>query len=209
MTAGSPSSPPGPTVPELLNAYAFGAFPMDDPEDADGPVPYFESDPRAVIPVDRFRVPRSVARGIARTSYDIRIDTAVRDVLGACADRPDGTWLSPRLVDAYLDLHFAGFAHTVEAWDESRLVGGLFGVALGGLFTSESMFHSASDAGNAVVVATARHLAEHGFVLWDIQMATDHTMRFGTELIPRDDYRARLRKAIRLTRQFSPPASAS
>jgi leucyl/phenylalanyl-tRNA--protein transferase len=195
-------------VAELLNAYAFGAFPMDDPDDADGPVPYYESDPRAVIPIDRFRVPRSVARGIARTGYDIRIDTAVGPVLDACADRADGTWLSPRLITAYLDLHAAGFAHTVEAWDGTDLVGGLFGVALGGLFTSESMFHAASDAGNAVLVATARHLAARGFVLWDIQMATDHTMRFGTELIPRDTYRARLQEAIRLPREFTRTAAS-
>jgi leucyl/phenylalanyl-tRNA--protein transferase len=209
MNAGTPPRPPGPTVPELLNAYAYGAFPMDDPDDADGPIPYYESDPRAVIPIDRFRVPPSVARGIARTSYDIRIDTAVRRVLNACADRPDGTWLSPRLIDAYVDLQAAGFAHTVEAWDEARLVGGLFGVALGGLFTSESMFHTANDAGNAVLVATARLLAERDFVLWDIQMATDHTMRFGTELIPRDDYRSRLREAIRLVRAFTPDTAVS
>ncbi len=209
MSTWSPSGPPGPAVAELLNAYAFGAFPMDDPDDADGSVPYYESDPRAVIPIDRFRVPRSVARGIARRRYAIRIDTAVGQVLDACADRPDGTWLSPRLASAYLDLHHAGFAHTVEAWDETGLVGGLFGVALGGLFTSESMFHTASDAGHAVLVATARHLASCGFVLWDIQMATDHTMRFGTELIPRDEYRARLHEAVGLAREFSRTAAPS
>jgi leucyl/phenylalanyl-tRNA--protein transferase len=206
MTASSASPPPGPSVGELLNAYAFGAFPMDDPADAGGPVPFYESDPRAVIPIDRFRVPRSVARGVARTGYDIRIDTAVRPVLEACADRPDGTWLSPRLIASYRDLHAAGFAHTIEAWDDTGLVGGLFGVALGGLFTSESMFHAASDAGNAVLVATARHLVVRRFVLWDIQTATEHTMRFGTELIPRAEYRERLHEAIRLVRDFSATA---
>jgi leucyl/phenylalanyl-tRNA--protein transferase len=194
--------PAGPDAQELLNAYAFGAFPMDAPEHAAGPVPYYEADPRAVIPIDGFRIPRSVARGIARSGYAIRVDTAFAAVCRACAARPEGTWLSPRLIDAYCRLHDAGYAHSVEAWDGVRLVGGLFGVALGGLFTSESMFHTASDAGNAVIVATARRLAEQGYVLWDIQMATEHTMRFGTELVPREEYRVRLQRALRLERSF-------
>jgi len=197
--------PAGPEPQELLNAYAYGAFPMDAPEHTAESVPYYEADPRAVIPVDAFRIPRSVARGVARAGYRIHIDRAFAEVCRACAERPEGTWLSPRLIDGYRRLHVAGYAHSVEAWDGMRLVGGLFGVALGGLFTSESMFHRASDAGNAVLVATARHLAERGYVLWDIQMATEHTMRFGTQLIPREEYRARLRDALRLERRFVAP----
>lgn len=207
MTAHADHAFPGPRPAELLNAFAMGAFPMDTPEDAHGPVPYYESDPRAVIPVDAARVPRSVARGIARTGYAVRIDTAADAVLDACARRND-TWLSPRLVGAYLDLHAAGFLHTVEAWNGPRLVGGLFGVALGGLFTSESMFHTATEGGNTVLVATAGHLASRGYVLWDIQMATEHTMRFGTRLLPRDEYRERLELAIRLPRTFTGPTAA-
>jgi len=134
----------------------------------------------------------------------VRIDTAVREVLEACAVRPEGTWLSPRLVDAYLALHAVGHAHTVECWDGERLVGGLFGVALGGLFTSESMFHLAPDAGNVALVATARHLRERGYVLWDIQMATDHTARFGAELVDRGEYRRRLADALTVRRRFTP-----
>jgi leucyl/phenylalanyl-tRNA--protein transferase len=195
----------GPEPHELLNAYAYGAFPMDAPEHAAAPVPYYEADPRAVIPIDAFRIPRSVGRGIARTGYAIRVDTAFAEVCRACAQRAEGTWLSPRLIDTYCRLHAAGYAHSVEAWDRTRLVGGLFGVAVGGLFTSESMFHAATDAGNAVVVATAWRLAERSFVLWDIQMATEHTMRFGTELIPREEYRARLQQALRLERSFVGP----
>ena len=128
----SPTADPprGPGAAELLSAYACGAFPMDAPEHARGPVPYFEADPRAVIPVSAFRIPRSVARGIARSNYAIRIDTAFAPVCQACAER-EGTWLSPRLIDAYCRLHAAGYAHSVEAWEGPRLVGGLFGVALG------------------------------------------------------------------------------
>ncbi len=197
--------PAGPDPQELLNAYAYGAFPMDAPEHAADPVPYYEADPRAVIPLEAFRIPRSAARGIARADYVIRVDSAFAEVCRACADRPEGTWLSPRLIEGYCRLHAIGYAHSIEAWDGPRLVGGLFGVALGGLFTSESMFHTANDAGNAVLVATARRLAERGYVLWDIQMATEHTMRFGTELIPREEYRLRLRDALRLKRSLIAP----
>jgi leucyl/phenylalanyl-tRNA--protein transferase len=177
---------------------------MDADEDANGPLPFYESDPRAVIPIDRFRTPRSVARGLARTAFQIRVDAAFAEVCTHCAIRPDDTWLSPRLIASYRRLHELGFAHSVEAWVDGALVGGLFGVALGGLFTSESMFHTASDAGNAVLVATARHLALRRFVLWDIQMATEHTRRFGTELITANEYRRRLRQAVRLRRSFAP-----
>jgi len=194
--------PAGPDPHELLNAYAYGAFPMDAPEYAADPVPYYEADPRAVIPLDTFRIPRSVARGIARSGHVIRVDSAFAEVCRACADRPEGTWLSPRLIDGYRRLHAIGYAHSIEAWDGPRLVGGLFGVSLGGLFTSESMFHRANDAGNAVLVATAQRLAERRYVLWDIQMATEHTMRFGAELIPREEYRLRLRDALRLERSL-------
>lgn len=189
----------------LLAAYAHGAFPMDDPADPDAPVEFYEADPRAVIPVDGFRVPRSVARAVRRGDYLVRVDTAVREVLEACAEREEGTWLSPRLVDAYAALHAAGHCHTVECWDrEGRLAGGLFGVTLGGLFTSESMFHRAPDAGNVAVVATAQRLRERGYLLWDIQMATEHTSRFGAELVDREEYRRRLRAALAVRRRFTP-----
>jgi len=202
MTSTPISDMPGPEPDELLNAYAYGAFPMDPPEHADEPVPYFSANPRAVIPITGFRIPRSVARGIARTGYRIHIDRAFDEVLTGCADRPGDTWLSPRLGAAYRRLFEIGFAHSVEAWDGPRLVGGLFGVALGGLFTSESMFHTATDAGNTVLVAAGLHLQSRDFALWDIQMATDHTMRFGTELISADEYRRRLRRALGLRRRF-------
>lgn len=189
----------------LLAAYAHGAFPMDDPDDPGAPVGFYDADPRAVIPVEGFRTPRSVARAVRRGEFEIRVDTAVREVLEACAARAgEGTWLSPRLVDAYAGLHAAGHCHTVECWRDGRLVGGLFGVALGGLFTSESMFHRAPDAGNVALWATARRLRERGYVLWDIQMATEHTARFGAELIPRDEYLRRLARALAVRRQFGP-----
>lgn len=189
----------------LLAAYAHGAFPMDDPDRPGAPVEFYEADPRAVIPVHAFRTPRSVARAVRRGEYEVRVNSAVREVIEACAGRRgEGTWLSPRLVDAYEALHHAGHCHTVECWSEGRLAGGLFGVALGGLFTSESMFHRAPDAGNVALWATARHLADRDYVLWDIQMATEHTARFGAELIDRDEYLRRLARALAVRRRFTP-----
>lgn len=167
-----------------------------DAEGATGPVGLYECDPRAVMPIEGFRVPRSVRRALRRGRYAIRVDAAFAEVVAGCAGRREGVWLTPRLGAAYIRLHRLGLAHSVEAWDAGGLRGGLFGVALGGLFTSESMFHRATDAGNAALVGAARLLAEGGFALWDVQMATEHTRRFGAEEISPADYRRRLRAAL-------------
>lgn len=197
------SAPPGPTVTEMLEAYARGAFPMDGPEYAREMVPFYVADPRTVLPIVDFRIPKSVRRALAAGQFTIRINEAFDEVCTACAiDRAD-TWLSPRLIDSYIDLHRHGHAHSVEAWRDGALAGGLFGVSLGGLFTSESMFHRVADAGNAAIVGTAQHLAAHGFALWDIQMSTAHTRRFGAEVISHDEYRTRLRTAIAAPRSFT------
>ena len=124
-------------------------------------------------------MPRSVRRALGRGRYEIRVDAAFGEVAAACAEDREGVWLTPRLGEAYGALHRLGLAHSVEAWSGGRLAGGLFGVALGGLFTSESMFHREPDAGNAALVGTAALLAERGFALWDIQMSSPHTARFG------------------------------
>lgn len=182
---------------ELLVAYTHGAFPMDAPERAREPIEYFTAVPRAVLPVgDGFRIPRTVRRRLRACDLEIRLDEDFAGVLAASADRAEGTWLSPRLARGYLALHERGIAHSVEAWRHGRLVGGLFGVGLGGLFTSESMFHRVSDAGNAVLVATHAHLAHSGHTLWDIQMATDHTRRFGAIEMSHDAYLELLEQAL-------------
>lgn len=188
---------PGPA--ELAAAYAAGCFPMD----VDGRVGFYECDPRTVIPIDGFRVPRSVARALRGAGFTARIDSAFGEVVASCGgERLGGAWLSPRLVDAYVEAHAAGFAHSVEVWSDDRLVGGLFGVAIGGLFTSESMFHRTSDAGSAALVATHAHLAARGFTLWDIQMASPHTARFGAVDLTPAEYRSRLAEALPLPRSF-------
>jgi leucyl/phenylalanyl-tRNA--protein transferase len=167
-----------------------------DEEGATGPVGLYECDPRAVMPIAGFRVPRSVRRALRRRPYAIRVDAAFAEVVAACAADREGVWLTPRLADAYAELHRCGVAHSVEAWDAGGLQGGLFGVALGGLFTSESMFHRADDAGSAALVGAAGLLAAGGFALWDVQMASAHTRRFGAEEIAPADYRRRLRAAL-------------
>lgn len=180
----------------LLAAYAEGAFPMDE-AGARGAVGLYTCDPRGVIPIDGFRVPRSVHRALRSRPYVIRVDAAFAEVAAACAGpRLGGVWLTPRLVAAYVRLHRAGWAHSVEAWEGDRLAGGLFGVALGGLFTSETMFHRAPDAGSAALVGAARLLADAGFALWDIQMTSPHTRRFGAVAIPPGEYRRRLAVAL-------------
>lgn len=181
----------------LLAAYVSGWFPMDE-AGAAGPVEMFEADPRAVLPVEGFRVPRSVRRALRGDPYEIRVDAAFAEVARSCAERElDGVWLTPRLIRAYVRLHDQGFAHSVETWRDGRLCGGLFGVALGGMFSSESMFHRAPDAGNAALVGAAGLLARAGFSLWDIQVASDHTLRFGAREIAAVEYRRRLGRALR------------
>jgi leucyl/phenylalanyl-tRNA--protein transferase len=186
----------------LLAAYRRGWFPMDE-EDEAGPVAFYDADPRALLPIRGFRLPRSVARAERRRGYGIRVDGDFAAVVRACGDRPGGTWLSPRLAAAYLRLHDLGHAHSVECLQAGRLVGGLFGVALGGLFTSESMFHRAPDAGSLALAATAGRLAERGFVLWDVQTLSRHLQRFGAYLLPGPAYRARLSEAVALRRSFT------
>jgi leucyl/phenylalanyl-tRNA--protein transferase len=166
-------------------------------------VGFYAADPRGVMPIEGFRVPRSVARAVRRRRYEIRVDGDFGAVARACGARTEGMWLSPRLIAAYEALHAAGAAHSVECWAGGRLVGGLFGVSLGGLFTGESMFHHAPDAGNVALVATARRLAERRYVLWDVQMVSAHTARFGAEEVPAREYTRRLAEALAVECRFS------
>jgi leucyl/phenylalanyl-tRNA--protein transferase len=197
----------GPAVPSLepavlLAAYSRGWFPMDE-EGARGPVGFYEAEPRALMPIEGFRVPRSVARAGRRRGYEVRVNADFPAVARACAERRTGTWLTTRLVEAYVRLHRLGHAHSVECLREGRLVGGLFGVALGGLFTSESMFHAAPDAGSLALVAAAARLAERRFVLWDVQQLSPHVARFGAHHVSGDEYRARLAEALAVRRTFA------
>lgn len=188
-------------VDTVITAYARGAFPMDS-RDAPG-IELYLADPRAVLPLDGFRVPRTVARRLRSAGMECRIDTAFGRVVRGCAgSRAGGEWLTPRLVRLYDQMHAEGLAHSVEAWCGDELAGGLFGVAVGSLYTSESMFHTLPDGGNAALVFAWRHLRERGFTLWDIQMATDHTRRFGAVELPAGDYAGLLDAAVRRPASF-------
>ena len=171
-----------------------------------GAIEWFNPDPRAVFPLaprDAFHVPDSLARVVRSGRLEIRCDTVFEAVMRACAaprDPDDLTWIDQRMVDAYTALHAAGHAHSVEAWIDDRLVGGLYGVHIGGAFMGESMFcHPAdggSDASKVCLVQLVRWLQHRGFLLLDTQFRTDHLVRFGCLEVPRHDYLASLAKAV-------------
>ena len=181
----------------LLNAYASGWFPMA----VDHEVHWFSPDPRGVVPLDRLHVPRRLARLVRSGAFRIEVDRAFVDVMRACAAGRDaddpGTWINEEIIASYTALHARGFAHSVEAWNGDRLAGGLYGVALGGAFFGESMFHHETNASKVAFVALAERLRERGFTLLDTQWVTPHLEQFGAIEIPRADYLKRLQVSLR------------
>jgi leucyl/phenylalanyl-tRNA--protein transferase len=178
----------------LLAAYRAGLFPMR--LGRRGALAWWSPDPRGVIPLDGLRVSRSLRRAIPR--FEVRIDTAFEEVMRACADpgRPNG-WIDESFIEAYGELHRLGWAHSVETWQDGVLVGGLYGVAIGGLFAGESMFHRATDASKVALVALVRLLASSGASLLDIQWVTPHLASLGAEGINRVQYLGELERAVR------------
>jgi leucyl/phenylalanyl-tRNA--protein transferase len=192
---------PDPLDPSVLvRAYAHGIFPMAD---ASGRIDWYAPDPRAIIEHAHFHRSRSLRATIRKGLYDIRVDTAFAAVMRACAARP-ATWINEEFVRAYTALHQAGLAHSVEAWREGRLVGGLYGVSLGGVFCGESMFSHAPDASKVCLAALIDRLVARGFVLHDVQFMTPHLASLGASLIPRAEYERRLAAALRLPCVFAP-----
>jgi leucyl/phenylalanyl-tRNA--protein transferase len=183
---------------ELLECYAHGVFPMSDARDDPG---VFLVDPkhRGVIPLERFHVSARLARTVRSDRFDVRIDTAFADVVTACAeaapDRRD-TWINQPIERLYGELHRAGYAHSVECWQDEVLVGGLYGVALKGAFFGESMFSRARDASKVALVHLVARLIAGGYRLLDTQFMTEHLAQFGAEEISRGAYRRRLRDAL-------------
>ena len=185
----------------LLRAYARGIFPMADPHT--GRIDYYSPDPRAILPLDAFHVPRSLARVARSGVFELRSDTAFETVIRTCAEsRPERreTWLDERLVRAYVELHVRGFAHSVEAWREGRLVGGLYGVSLGAAFFGESMFSrpeaGGRDSSKLCLVTLVEWLRAGSFRLLDTQFRTPHLARFGCVEIPRERYLELLQEAL-------------
>ena len=187
-------------TPEILEAcYRAGAFPMDD---GYGRIGFYSSDPRAVLELDSLHVSKSLARVIRKGTYDVRVNRNFEAVIRACADRED-TWIGAEIVRAFLRFHEAGRAHSVEAYREGELVGGLYGVSLGGAFMGESMFSRASDASKVCLVHLVGRLRERGYVLLDCQIQNDHLARMGAKEIPGAEYDRRLRQALLLDRSFA------
>jgi leucyl/phenylalanyl-tRNA--protein transferase len=182
-------------------AYRHGIFPMADERTAE--ILWFRPDPRAVIPLDGFHVSRSLARTLRRAAFDVRVDTDFEGVIRGCADRPEGTWISERFVEVYGALHRAGKAHSVEAWREGRLAGGVYGLALGGAFMAESMFHRETDASKVALAALTSRLRERGFILLDVQYVTPHLESLGAIEITRREYERRLERALALPCTFA------
>jgi leucyl/phenylalanyl-tRNA--protein transferase len=179
----------------LVRAYRKGLFPMAL---EDGEIGWFSPDPRGILPVDTFHVPGRLARLVRQAPYEIAIDRAFEDVMRACAERPrEGTWISEEIVESYTALYRLGLAHSVEAWRDGELVGGLYGVHLGGAFFGESMFHRATDASKLALVALVDRLARRGFTLLDTQWITPHLVQFGAIEIPRAEYLRRLEEALK------------
>ena len=173
----------------LLHAYRNAVFPMASP---DGEIAWFSPDPRAIIPLDDgFHVPHGLRRTLRKGRFEIRVDTAFETVMRQCAAR-DETWIDEQIIVSYVNLHRLGHAHSVEAWLDGRLAGGLYGVALGGAFFGESMFHEVTDASKVALHALVTRLRARGFELLDTQWLTPHLETFGALEIPRAEYRERL-----------------
>jgi leucyl/phenylalanyl-tRNA--protein transferase len=185
----------------LLNAYASGWFPMAV---APGEIRWYSPDPRGIIPLDAFHVPARLTRTLRKNPFDIHLDTAFREVIQACAERDDedGNWIDGEIIESYCALHAKGLAHSVEAWRDGRLAGGLYGVALGGAFFGESMFHRVPDASKAALVALVDHLRDRGFVLLDTQWVTDHLRQFGAIEVSRRRYLRLLDEALEIRATF-------
>lgn len=183
----------------LLRAYSLGWFPMGTGRR--GRIEWFSPDPRGILPLDRFHAPARLARVVRQARFQVRVDTAFETVMRACAAR-DETWITDDIVNSYVALHRVGFAHSVETWQDGELVGGLYGVAIGGAFFGESMFHTVTDASKVALVSLVERLKARGFTLLDTQWLTPHLAQFGGVEIRRDDYLERLAAALPLACSF-------
>ncbi len=178
-------------------AYRMGIFPWYSRGE---PILWWSPDPRMVMAPSELRIGRSLKKRVRRGDYAITMDRAFADVIAECGSKPrpgqSGTWITPQMRTAYVELHHRGIAHSVEAWKEGELVGGLYGISLGKLFAGESMFAHASDASKVAYVHLVRQLERWDMSLVDCQVHTDHLARFGAREIPRRDYLHALRQAL-------------
>ncbi len=199
-------STPSEITPEvLLRAYACGIFPMA--ESAEDPTLFWvEPERRGILPLANFHVPARLSRTVRADTFEVSVDRAFKAVIAGCAEpqpQRDNTWINRRIRDLYVGLYELGHCHSVEVWRDGDLVGGLYGVSLGGAFFGESMFHRARDASKVALVHLVARLIAGGFVLLDTQFVTAHLQRFGATEISRDAYRKRLDAAMTRTADFA------
>ena len=183
------------SAPRLLLAYRSGIFPWTV-----NPITWWSPSPRAILELDKFHVPRSLARFLRKEVFRVTRNRAFRKVMEGCAAPAPGrrsTWITPGFIEAYTRLHRLGHAHSVECWQNHKLVGGIYGVAIGGFFAGESMFHRADNASKVGLYHLVQHLRGRGFALFDIQMITPATRLLGAVEIPRNEYLKRLARATR------------
>ncbi len=194
----------GSLAPEwLLDAYQHGIFPW--PFDEDAPIAWWSPDPRAVIELDAFHVSRRLRRTLRSGRFQVTCDRDFAGVIAGCAAAPGRvgrTWITPAMVDAYTELFERGHAHSVEAWRDGRLAGGVYGVAIGGIFAAESKFYRSRDGSKVALAHLVAHLRARGYRLLDIQQLTPHTARLGAIEVPRDAYLRRLAEAVALRVSF-------
>lgn len=183
------------TPQRLVLAYINGIFPWYSPGE---PILWWSPDPRMVLFPREIRISRSLRKTLRKGDYEVRLDTRFKYVIQSCARQPrpgqNGTWITPEIQTAYLRLHELGYAHSVETWVDGKVVGGLYGVAIGKMFYGESMFAHATDASKIALAHLARFLAEHGFGLIDCQMNTTHLASLGAREIPRADFVRRVQQ---------------
>jgi leucyl/phenylalanyl-tRNA--protein transferase len=194
------------SVERLLLAYRVGVFPWTD-----DPITWWSPDPRAIFELDQFHVPRSLARTLRKNEFQVTFDQDFENVIRACADSVPGrrsTWISSKFITAYSELHRQDHAHSVECWLKGALVGGVYGVAIGGLFAGESMFHKTTDASKVALFFLINRLSHKGYSLFDIQMLTPVTALLGAVEIRRKEYLRRLAEAIKRPCRFGSEAKS-
>jgi leucyl/phenylalanyl-tRNA--protein transferase len=183
----------------LIVAYCNGFFPMASSRT--GEIHWYSPDPRAIIPLDSFKISRSLRKVVRKKTFDVRFDTVFEEVVRACAKRAE-TWISDEIVRAYVELHRRGYAHSIECWRAEKLAGGLYGVAIRGAFFGESMFSRERDASKVALVHLVERMKEGGMKLLDTQFITEHLRKLGTIETPRDEYLNLLAKALEAEASF-------
>ncbi len=183
----------------ILAAYRHGIFPWPD---GSGRVLWWSPDPRALMPLDGFHQSRSLQRLRRRGRLIVTADRACPDVIRACGERAEGTWITDQMYDAYVRLHALGWVHSIEVWEDAQLVGGVYGVAIGGFYAAESMFHRVNNASKIALAALVERLTARGFTLLDVQFKTEHLATLGVIEIRRATYLHHLREATAISATF-------